>query len=132
LAVRKDAFPQDVLPGELLQYRTWLTNTSAAALTGIVLFDDIDPRLQLLEVRATHGAAEVRLQSLRIHIGALEPGESALVITTALVGASARSGEIILSQTAAQFDGGQASSNVVAAGLPPDELPATGKDGREP
>jgi uncharacterized repeat protein (TIGR01451 family) len=132
LALRKTVIPQDILPGEPLQYRTWLTNTSATVVTGIVLVDVIDPRLQLLEVRASHGAAEVTDQSLIIHVGTLEVGESALILTNTLLSASARSGEIILNQTTAHFDGGQVSSNVVAAGLPPAELPATGEDGREP
>jgi hypothetical protein len=116
----------------VLQYRTWLTNTSAAAIPGIILIDPIDPRLELLEVRATHGSAEFRDQSLLVDVGALEVGESALVVFDAAVNTSAQPGDIILSQAIAHFDGGPAGSNVVAAGLPPNELPATGKDGRKP
>ncbi len=132
LTLNKEVVPQDVLPGEELEYRLWITNTSTNAITGIVLADPLDPALDLLEVGATQGAAEVIDRSLIVHVDTLEVGETAFIIIRARVNLEALPGQIILNQATASYGGGQASSNVVAAGLPPDELPATGQDRREP
>jgi hypothetical protein len=67
-----------------------------------------------------------------VHLGTLESGQAALLVLRARVGTDAKPGQIILNQVTAFFDGGQAVSNVVAAGLPPDHLPATGLERREP
>lgn len=132
LALRKAVSPRDVLPGEELQSSLWITNTSAAAVTGIVVFDSIDPALHLLEISATQGAAEVNDRSILVNLGVLETGQTALVIVRTRVDLEARNGQVLLNQATVYYDGGQASSNVVAAGLPPIELPATGQSGRGP
>lgn len=124
--------PQDLLPEEELEFSVWLTNTTSSAVTGIVLTDRLDPALHLLEVAATQGAAELRDATVTVHLGTLEAGQSALLVLRARVGAEAGPGQIILNQVTAFFDGGQGVSNVVAAGLPPDRLPATGLERREP
>lgn len=132
LALSLVAIPHDLLPGEELQFRLWLTNTSAVAITGLIVADPLDPALELLEVRATQGAAEVRDHLLTLDLGTLDAGQTALVLLRTRVTAQARPGQIVLNQATAYFDGGQATSNVAAAGLPPDELPATGRDRRGP
>lgn len=124
--------PQDVLPQEDLEFSLWVTNATTPAITGIVLTDLLDPDLHLLEVSATQGAAELRDATLMVHLGTLEPGQAALIVLRARVGTEARPGQVILNQVTAYFDGGQVVSNVVAAGLPPDQLPATGLERREP
>jgi uncharacterized repeat protein (TIGR01451 family) len=124
--------PQDVLPEEELEFSLWLTNVTTSAVTGIVLTDPLDPALRLLEVSATQGAAELRDTTLIVHFGTLEAGQAALLVLRARVDAEAQPGQIILNQVTAFFDGGQVESNVAAAGLPPDRLPATGLQRREP
>ncbi len=124
--------PQDILPEEELEFTLWLTNVAASAVTGIVLTDPLDRALRLLEVSATQGAAELRDATLMVHLGTLEAGQAALLVMRARVSSEAQPGQIILNQVTAFFDGGQVLSNVVAAGLPPDRLPATGLERREP
>lgn len=124
--------PQDILPEEELEFTLWLTNVTTSAVTGIVLTDPLDRALHLLEVSATQGAAEVRDATLMVHLGTLEAGQAALFVIRARVSTEAQPGQIILNQVSAFFDGDQVLSNVVAAGLPPDRLPATGLERREP
>jgi uncharacterized repeat protein (TIGR01451 family) len=123
---------QDVLPQEELEFSLWVTNATTSAVTGIVLTDLLDPALHLLQVSATQGVAELRDATLMVHLDTLEPGQAALLVLRARVGTDAKPGQIILNQFTAFFDGGQVVSNVVAAGLPPDQLPATGLERREP
>lgn len=132
LALLKVISRPDVLPGEELEFTLWATNTSETAVTGIILTDSLDRFLHPLVISATQGAAEVRDHSLYIHIGTLEPGQSALAVVLTRIDPDTPKGHIILNQVTAFFDGGQVSSNVVAAGLPPIELPATGQSGRGP
>jgi len=124
--------PQDILPEDELEFSLWLTNATSSAITGLVLRDPLDPALHLLEVSATQGAAELRDATLMVHLGTLEAGQATLLILRARVAAEAQPGQIILNQVTAFFDGGQAISNVAAAGLPPVRLPATGLERREP
>jgi len=132
LAVTAELSRQDVLPGDELQIRLWLNNDSSAAVTGVILTDLLDPSLVLLRVSATQGAVEVQGQSIVLRMGALEPGQSSLVLLDVRVGDQVQPGQIILNQAIAYWNNGQVSSNVVAAGLPPDRLPATGADRRGP
>ena len=132
LVLTMEVEPQDILPEEELQFSLWLTNATASAITSIVLTDYLDPALHLLEVSATQGAAELRDATLTVHLGTLEAGQAGLVMLRARVGREAQPGQIILNQVRAFFDGGQALSNVVVAGLPPDRLPATGLERRAP
>lgn len=132
LALSLVAIPHDLLPGEELQFRLWLTNTSAVAITGLIVADPLDPALELLEVRATQGAADVRDHLLTLDLGTLDAGQTALILLHTRVTAQAWPGQIIANQATAYFDGGQATSNVAAAGLPPDELPTTGQERRGP
>jgi uncharacterized repeat protein (TIGR01451 family) len=124
--------PQDILPEEEIEFSLQITNATASAVTGIVLTDRLDPALHLLEVGATQGAAELKDATLTVHLGTLEAGQAALLVFRARVGAETGPGQIILNQVTAFFDGGQGVSNVVAAGLPPDRLPATGLERRAP
>jgi len=132
LALSLTALPHDLLPGEELRFQLWLTNSSAVAVTGLIVADPLDPALELVEVRATQGAAEVRDHLLTLDLGTLDAGQRALVLLRTRLSDQARPGQIILNQVTAYFDGGQTASNVVAAGLPPDELPATGAEWRRP
>jgi uncharacterized repeat protein (TIGR01451 family) len=132
LLVHLEASPQDVLPGEEIQFTIQLTNTSASAFTNVVVVDPLDPVLHLLEVRGTQGAVQFRGGSAIIYMGMIEAGRTELLTLRARVDASAQSGQVILNQLRVAFDGGEAISNVVAAGLPPAELPVTGQDRREP
>jgi hypothetical protein len=120
------------LPGEEIQITVHVSNTSQTVVTGISLAAPLDPGLHLREILATHGAAEVKDGSVVIYLGSLEAGHTALVILRSRVSAQVRSGQIILSQFTAFHDDGEMRSNIVAAGLPPDVLPATGRDGRGP
>ncbi len=132
LALSLTAIPHDVLPGDELQFRLWLTNTSAVAITGLIVADPLDPAMELLEVRATQGAADLRDHLLTLDLGTLDAGQRVLVLLRSRVSPQARPGQIVLNQVTAYFDGGQVTSNVAAAGLPPDELPATGQERRGP
>jgi hypothetical protein len=124
--------PQDVLRGQTLSIQIGITNTLAEEVTGVLLVDHLDPGLQPLVVKATQGAARVEGQLVLVDVGTMEAGQTILVIIDARVDPVARNGQIILNQTGVEFDGGQVSSEVVAAGLPPVELPATGREGRAP
>lgn len=124
--------PHDVLPGEEVEFSLRITNTLAVAVTGIVLVDALDSILTPLEVKATQGAVRFEDGAAFVDMGTLEPGHSALLILRARVGAEARPGRIILNQITAHYDDTIKSSNIVAAGLPPNALPATGRAGRGP
>jgi len=121
----------DALPGEEIEYSLLVETTTASDVTGIVIADQLDPALEPISVSATQGAAVVQGSSIRVHLGDLPAGRSALVLIRAQVRAEARPGQIILNQAFARFDGGQSSSNTVAAGLPPVGLPQTGASRRE-
>lgn len=122
------ALPHDLLPGDELQFRLWLTNTSPIAITGLLVADPLDPALELLEVRATQGAADLRERLLTLDLGTLDAGQMALVLLRTRVSDRAQSGQIVLNQVTVYFNGGQVTSNVAVAALPPDELPATGTE----
>ncbi len=132
LIVEQEIAPQDVTPGQTMNIRLVVTNTLAEPVTSILLLDRLDPGLQPLEVRASQGAARVQGQVVLVDVGTMEAGQIALVVIAARVDPGARNGQIILNQATVEFDGGQASSAVGAAGLPPAELPATGRDRRAP
>jgi len=120
----------DVLPGEEVQFTLYLTNTSPTAARDVVLLAPIDPALLPLELLATQGTAEVKAGSALVYLYTLEAGQTAQVILRARVAEEAQPGQILLLQFTARFAGNQVQSNVVAAALPPDELPPTGDDRR--
>ena len=132
LVVHQEMAPQDVVPGQTIVIRLNVTNTSAQEVMGVLLTDRLDPGLQALEVKATQGAVRVQGQLVLIDMGTIEAGQTILAIIAARVDPGARNGQILLNQAAVDFYGGQASSEVAAAGLAPVELPATGRDGRAP
>jgi uncharacterized repeat protein (TIGR01451 family) len=132
LVVHKDVSRQDVLPGETIQFRLLLSNTGGGPVTGILLTDHLEPSLELQRVSATQGAADVQDSSLVLRMGILEAGQTALVQLDIRVADEAQPGQILLNQAIAYFDGGEVHSEVVALGLPPALLPATGSDRRGP
>lgn len=132
LTLRLGIDHQDVLPGETVQFDLEILNPSDAAATGISLLDSLDPAFELLRVSASQGMAEVEGQTLTIRLGTVEAGQAALVTIEVEVRETAQTGQIILNQVTAAFDGGTASSDVMVAGLPPAELPATGAERRVP
>jgi uncharacterized repeat protein (TIGR01451 family) len=132
LALAQQVSPPDVLPGEEIQFTLWLTNTSSGAIQELVLVDPLDPLLLPLEVRATQGGVELQGATLVLHLGTLEAGQTALIVVRARIAAGAQPGQILLNQFTATYEGGELRSNIAAAGLPPDRLPATGQDGRGP
>ncbi len=132
LEVTKEASPSDVLAGDEAVFRIRLSNDHETAVTGIVVADSLDPALEPQQVSATQGFAEVDGQSLAIHIGTLESGESAVIVIRTRVRASAQQGQVILNWAIAYHDTGQTVSNTVAIALPPNRLPDTGAIGRRP
>lgn len=132
LVVAQEITPQDVMPGQMMNIRLVVTNTMAESVTGILLLDHLDPGLRPLEIRASQGAARVQGQVVLVDVGTMEAGQVVLVLIAARVDPGARNGQIILNQATVDFDGGQASSEIEAAGLPPAELPATGRNRRAP
>ncbi len=132
LVIEQEMAPQDVTPGQTINIRLVVTNTLAESVTGILLLDHLDPGLQPLEVRASQGAARVQGQVVLVDVGTMEAGQTVLVLIEARVDPSARDGQIILNQATVDFDGGRTSSEARAAGLPPAELPATGRERRAP
>jgi len=120
----------DVLPGEEVQFSLYLTNTSPTALRDVALVAPIDPALLPLELLATQGTAEFKAGSALVYLYTLEAGQTAQIILRARVAEEAQPGQILLLQFTARFAGNQVQSNVVAAALPPDELPPTGDDRR--
>lgn len=123
---------QDVLPGDEVRFSFLLSNPSAEAATGLVFSNSLDPALELLKISATQGSARVQGQSVLLSLGAVESRASALILLDARVRPESKAGQIILNAATVTFDQGQVSSNTVAAGLPPDRLPATGADRRGP
>jgi uncharacterized repeat protein (TIGR01451 family) len=132
LTLSAEIAPQAVLPGDEVQLKLRLTNTATDAVAGIGVLDAVDAALQPVAVSATQGAVRVQGQSVFVDVGTMEAGQTALIIIRAEVDSEAQVGQIILNQAVAQFDGGQATSEVVAAGLPPSDFPATGHDRRQP
>jgi hypothetical protein len=125
--------PPDVLPGEELDVRLQIRNAATEATRGVLLSDALDAALQPLEVRASQGAVRVQGQSVVVDLGTVEAGQTVLVLIRARVDPGAAPGQIILNEASLFFDGGQTRSNTAAAGLPPSELPATGRGpGQEP
>lgn len=132
LKLRQEAEPTGVLPGEAILFTLSLTNTSTAAVMDVVVVDALDPSLRPLEVLATQGGVQFQGRSALIHLGTLEAGQTALIILRTEVSTDARAGQIILNQFMAHADGEEVRSNIAAVGLPPEELPATGFEEREP
>ena len=133
LAVSQEMVPSDVLPDQEIQVRLQIQNRTTEVIHGVLLSDELDAAVQPLEVAASQGAARVQGQSIVVDLGAVEAGQTVLVLIRARVAPDAGSGRIILNQARVLFDGGQARSNVAAAALPPSELPATGRrSGQEP
>jgi len=129
---RAEVSRQDVLPGEEIQYAIWVANAGVLPATSVILQDTISPGLELLRVSATQGVADVQGQTVTLRIGIIEPGQTVLALFDLRVGRSAVAGQVFLQQAVAFFDGGRARCNVVAAGMPPDHLPPTGAERRQP
>jgi uncharacterized repeat protein (TIGR01451 family) len=121
---------EDVLPGEQIQYSIQVT--ADVPLTSVVVQDELNPGLELLRVSATQGSVDVRGQTVTLSLGILEPGLTAMAVLDVRVSASAVAGQVFVQQAVLFFDGGQVRCNAVAVGSPPDHLPATGADGRQP
>lgn len=132
LVVRQEMARQDVMAGEILNIRLDVTNVSAEQVTGLLLSDRLDAALRPLVVRATQGSATVQGMVVYIDVGTLEAGQTVLAFIEARVDLTAQNGQIVLNQVTADFDGGTVVAEAAAAGLPPIELPATGRDGRAP
>jgi len=122
----------DVLPGEEVTLSLQATNTSSQAMLSLILVAPLDPLLQPLAVSGMQGSVERQGQALSIHLGALEAGQSVKVAVRVRVSVDAPPGRIFVHQFSAFYLGGEASSNAVGFGLPPEELPPTGKSGRTP
>lgn len=132
LLVRQEMTPQDVVPGQIVRIQLNVSNTLEEEVTRVLLVDHLDPGFQPQAVKATQGAARVQGLLVLVDVGTIEAGQTVLVIIDARVDPAAENGQIMLNQAVVEFDGGQASSQVVAAGLPPAELPATGREGWTP
>jgi hypothetical protein len=133
VTVSQEMLPPDVLPGQEIDVRLQIRNDATESTRGVLLSDELDAALQPLEVRASQGAARVQGQSVVVDLGTVEAGQTVLVLIRARVDPGAVPGLIILNQASLFFDGGQTRSNTAAAGLPPSELPATGRaPGQEP
>jgi hypothetical protein len=124
--------PQDVMPGETVSIQVMVTNTMEEDTSSVLLLDNLDPGLQPAKVKATQGAARVEGQFVLVDIGTMEAGQSIMAIIEARVEPSSRNGQIILNQATVEYDGGLANSEIAAVGLPPTDLPATGRDRRAP
>lgn len=122
----------DVLPGEEVTLTLQATNASSQDMLSLILVAPLDPMLQALAVSGVQGSVERQSYSLHIHLGTLEPGQSAQIAVRLKVGADTPPGHIFVHQVSVFYLDGAASSNVVGFGLPPEELPSTGKSGRTP
>ena len=132
LVVRQVMTPQDVMPGQTVSIQVMVTNTMEEDAVNVLLLDGLDPALQPVSVKATQGAARVEGQSVLIDVGTMEAGQSILAIIETRVEPLSRNGQIILNQATVEYAGGQADSEVAAVGLPPTDLPATGRNRRAP
>lgn len=122
----------DVLPGEEVTLTLQATNASPQAMLSLILVAPLDPMLQPLAVSGVRGAVERQGYSLHIHLGTLEPGQSVQVAVRIKIGGDTPPGTIFVHRFSAFYLDGEASSNAVGFGLPPEELPPTGKNGRTP
>ncbi len=122
----------DVLPGEEVTLTLQATNASPQVMRSLILVAPLDPLLQPLAVSGVRGAVERQGDSLHIHLGTLEPGQSAQVAVRIKIGGDTPPGHIFVHRFSAFYLDGEASSNAVGFGLPPEELPPTGKSGRTP
>lgn len=128
LVFREEVSHQDVLPGDQVVYKLWLSNDTDTAVTGLVVMDRLDAALRPIEVSATQGTAKVEGQVLALSMGVLEPKQAAAVVIHTVVRSSVSAGYVIVNQAIAYHDTGQVFSNLVPIALPPDRLPATGHD----
>jgi hypothetical protein len=120
------------MPGQEIEISLWITNTSAAAITGIVIAVPFDPEVQPYAVSAMQGAVEVQDHTLLANLGTLERGQTSLIVARVHVRPEAPPGKVILHQATAFHASGRTVSNISEVGLPPNELPATGHDWRGP
>jgi hypothetical protein len=123
----QEMLPPDVLPSQEIDVRLQIRNAATEATRGVLLSDELDAALQPLEVRASQGAVRVQGQSVVVDLGTVEAGQTVLVLIRARVDPGAAPGQIILNEASLFFDGGRTRSNTAAVGLPPGELPATGR-----
>ena len=90
------------------------------------IVQQLDVVLEPVRVRATQGSANVHDQMVTLNLGRVENAQDVLVEIEARVAKKAAPGTILLTQATAEFTGGSAISDVLAVGLPPVILPATG------
>lgn len=128
LAVSQVIAPVDILPDEELSSRFQVTNITNDEVRDVIFANPLPAMLRPLEIRSTQGAARVQGQSIVVDLGSIEAGQTVVVILRAKVVPDAEAGQVVVNQATVHFDGGQVGSEVAAAGLPPDRLPATGQD----
>lgn len=122
----------DVLPGEEVTLGLRATNSSSQAILSLILVAPLDSLLRPLAVSGIQGSVERQGAALSIHLGTLEAGQSAEITVRVAVGPETPPGRIFVHQFHAFYLEGEAFSNAVGFGLPPEELPPTGKRGRAP
>jgi hypothetical protein len=120
--------PVDIMADEEISFRFQVTNTTNDEVRDVIFANPLSAKLRPLEVRSTQGAARVEGQFVIVDLGRIEADQTVLVILRAKVVPDAEAGQVIVNQATVHFDGGQVGSEVAAAGLPPDRLPATGQD----
>ena len=116
------------MPGQAVSIQVMVTNTMEEDAMSLLFLDRLDAGLRPTGVKATQGSARVQGQFALIDMGTIEAGQTILAIIEARVDPGAQNGQIILNQATVEYEGGQASSEDSAVGLPPTDLPATGRD----
>lgn len=114
---------QAVWPGATVVFTATLTNTGRQPLRNVVLEDQLASGLEPVAVISAAGAWQGR--TLRVTQPTLAPAASLVVIYSARVTAT-RSGQAIIARAEATSTGCAARTAVLALGLPPSQLPATG------
>jgi uncharacterized repeat protein (TIGR01451 family) len=132
LGCRAEVSREDALPGEEIQYAISVEAAGAGAAGSVIVQDEIAPGIELLQVSATQGSVEVQGQLVKLSMGTIEPGQTVLAILGLRVSRSTPAGQVFVQQATAYFTGGQSLCTVVVFGTPPDHLPPTGADRRQP
>ncbi len=132
LVLQQTVSRTDVLPGEEITLGLRATNSSPQAMLSLILVAPLDSLLRPLAVSGIQGSVERQGAALSIHLGTLEAGQSAEITVRVAIGPETPPGHIFVHQFHAFYLEGEAFSNAVGFGLPPEELPPTGKNGRTP
>jgi uncharacterized repeat protein (TIGR01451 family) len=132
LGCRAEVSREDVLPGEEIQYAISLEAAGTGAAGSVIIRDEMAPGIELLQISATQGSVEVQGQLVKLSMGTIEPGQTVLAILGLRVSRSTPAGQVFLQQATADFNGGQSLCTLVVFGTPPDHLPPTGADRRQP